>query len=414
MADKKPPMDALDKARWESWHHAIDQFLKERVVNRISNLAGQMEQIKKKHAIYVDQKHVALVNVAELEERIAHLTAQLENQSFDELFTQLLAMEGVRKVRVVGQTIALDTKRIIQEIGYGRYDIGQFTIGINVGNLRSSRLADISFESGPYRGVYTHAHAQDKETCFGSTSDTLNNTFIEKLLSDLDIAPLVQLLLSFLRHETTPPTTKEHIEPYDEARYGRGYDDPEEEAMARRAFVSLMRTALLPRKTAWLRKELARRKRFYERATKVCGGMRNKMRSIVAELEALNKLFSELPARTSEEATWLIEAAGTKEVLSVSYENSALCVGFLFDKAPLTLTITTSGIFRIMGIQAPHALQRLVTDAGNLLLDHKDLKHLTKQLNKGLTRFILAMLGFLKEWKPPPPEGGWFSGPYAI
>ncbi len=393
-------MDSHLDIRGKRWQQSIERFLRDRLVFRLGGVEAQMSAVAKKRAALTERRHTSLVAITEFEERIASTIASLDEQALAEMFETLLAMEGIRKVHVQGACIVIDTHVIEQENGNGTFDIGQFHIRIELGPQGLSRRIHIRFILGTYSGLYEHAYAKETgETCFGPN---LNDS-IQKFLDDMDLLPLVHILLSFLRHESTKPIERSAVSDAgpDESGYASETEREEEKAK----FVALVKSALIPRQTGWLQKQLQHEKNFFDHATKVWLGLRKGLQAMSMEIELLNRQIDGVSITATGETTRLLDIAGELDITGLEYADETLSVTFLVKKLPLTLTASKGGIFRLHGVPNVHPLRDLVDTYDNLDLDSEDERMLATEFRKGPASFAIAAIKFVKK-QPTPKKGG--------
>ena len=122
--------------------------------------------------------------------------AESEATRFERDFDTLVSLPGVSSVEVADNRVRVVTDRVLLEHGGDRYDIGDFAIDIDLDRgVRILNLRNTSSSSG-----WDHPHVQGTVPCLGNLQEGC-----ELLLGQLEIVPLVSLLLQFL--DTYDPTT---------------------------------------------------------------------------------------------------------------------------------------------------------------------------------------------------------------
>jgi len=122
--------------------------------------------------------------------------AGAEATRFERDFDTLISLPGVRTVAVADDRIRVVTDPVVLEHDGVRYDIGDFALDIDVDRgVRILNLRNTSASTG-----WDHPHVQGTVPCLGNLQEGC-----ELLLGQLELVPLVSLLLQFL--DTYDPTT---------------------------------------------------------------------------------------------------------------------------------------------------------------------------------------------------------------
>jgi hypothetical protein len=124
----------------------------------------------------------------------ALLASERERLAVD--FDQLVALPGVRSVEVNRGRFRVLTETIYLKHAGATNRIGDFALELDL--ERGSRIQNLA-NSGAKAG-WDHPHVQAQMPCLGNLRDGF-----EKLLGELQLAPLISMLLQFL--ETYDPAT---------------------------------------------------------------------------------------------------------------------------------------------------------------------------------------------------------------
>jgi hypothetical protein len=130
--------------------------------------------------------------------RLAGVDAMLaaEADRFERDFDVLVSMPGVRELELGEDQIRIMTEPIVIEHEGARYDIGDFAVEVDLDRgIRIINLRNTSSSTG-----WDHPHVQGTVPCLGNLQEGC-----EILLGQLELVPLVSLLLQFL--DTYDPTT---------------------------------------------------------------------------------------------------------------------------------------------------------------------------------------------------------------
>jgi hypothetical protein len=119
------------------------------------------------------------------------LVATSDAARFEQDYDELIRLPGVARVEVSGTTVHVTTDPIDIVTGERTYRIGPFAIDMELDlhdEIRIRNLANTSQRDG-----WDHPHIQAGLPCLGNL-----RTGCEILLGDLQVVPLVSLLLQFL------------------------------------------------------------------------------------------------------------------------------------------------------------------------------------------------------------------------
>lgn len=192
-------------------------------------------------------------HLGELHKKRSQLEATLQNirsRDFGKEFEALMIMESIETVRIVNDDflqVKLSPIYQIPEADYKsnnpkKYDIGEYVLLIGSKSEAGLSRSDIKFHQsryvGPFRSKFinTDGHA----TCFG----TALNPQIESLLERLDTVPLVHLILTFMKKESSIPSKRnswdESIQPSPDS-----YKDENEREDEKQKFIKLISEKVL-------------------------------------------------------------------------------------------------------------------------------------------------------------------------
>lgn len=266
---------------------ALHGFLQLRGFAHLDWLNRELALINRKIDSQRDIYYKTLAEIYDLEERLEVATKLALKRSFGDEFDKILGIEGVRSVRVVkdqaGCKLVIMTGLIYQSPGDGEnYNIGEFDIVINLKNTKRSAIYLCQSRDG---GKYQHPHSRVDNggmVCFGTTDQGLNAD-IERLISRLDVVPLVHLILTFLKKDSQKPELKPEgtfaMVPIISAP--PDYEDEIDKSKERAAFIKSMKDEVTAVNTSVIIEDLA----MVRQALSETAAEREKLRLTFCDLE---------------------------------------------------------------------------------------------------------------------------------
>ncbi|OHB21392.1 MAG: hypothetical protein A3J67_02590 [Parcubacteria group bacterium RIFCSPHIGHO2_02_FULL_48_10b] len=390
-------------------------FLRAYYQERLRRGSERLRALKEALSKEEDECYRAALELAELQDSLEQLKREGESAAtLDDDFEKILAMEGVRLISVDEHQghLRICTKRIMQVVRLQiegktqqtEYDIGQFHIVIRL--LEENLTKDsIIFLPGEYRGTHSHPHAgaTGYSVCFGSPL----NQDISKLIADFKIAPLVHLLLSFLRwDEANPvplrePSKKETPQQYDPI-FEFGYRSPDERAMAKRAYAALLHKAKLIRANRLNSQALKEAEEEFSKYLSRVLDLRNQMKGAEKILARYRMRASNLEYHVNEQIEAFIGAGAymIRQEYAPQSDETALCINFSFRNLSLELEIKSDALPKLRGIPSDHPLSLKVDPNGYFILDTHTLKELSKlHARASFVEYLHAVIELLRAGK---------------
>lgn len=182
---------------------------------------------------------------------------EVGKRDFGQEFESILGMESIESITVENNRCLFIKTGDITQIpnpheSAPTFNIGDFLIEIDSqpaqGTSVLSRICIGIHQLNP--GPYRHFHVSEtsNNTCYGSVL----NPIIDKLMLNFDIRPIVNLILTFLKREKTPPTVRKDYNSSKEKLEDGAYDREE----AKKQFCNLASRVVLATSITTLDREI--------------------------------------------------------------------------------------------------------------------------------------------------------------
>ena len=228
----------------------------------------------------------------ELENTLEATKKALLKRDFEEEFEKIMAMDGILSVRILRPDNQMPYKLLVMTSPINQvpndgktYNIGAFDIEVN---FNGSGRNGIRLEQRRDAGEYQHPHSGlsgQEAICFGNqTASGLNND-IDALAKSLQIAPMIHLVLTFLRKDSILPKIKStpilaQSSPYDSLTPIFGSEEEREKEKS--LFVAGMRDIVISTNTSAISEKIEEELREIESLSE----KREKLRIAATNTEA--------------------------------------------------------------------------------------------------------------------------------
>lgn len=353
--------------RREIIYQELYAFLEKNYLSQVSRVADLTAEYTESLNKAKTELFGMLNKELELNERLEYGSLGVNRDKIAEDFELLLRLENVETIRVDNtECVVVYTKTIYQSPFYSNYtgefgefgsagfvpnteeqpkNIGKFEIEIDPRQVNHS---GIHFRQKRLGGDFEHAHAQ-ANTCFGNTLDKGNlNAIISKHMQDSNIVAVVELCLSFLEKETTPPRKRysSFDKNDDDIELVDKYVSEEERADEKRKFIETIEKVLLAKRTTQVQQELKTLRRLIEAKETYVAEYRLKINEITAFRHEIQTKFKDIKFYAKKELDalrrdpnliWLKQNEQSLEIYLSLRKARNVCIVLYINKPPFVL-----------------------------------------------------------------------------
>ncbi|MDP3954440.1 MAG: hypothetical protein Q8Q06_03440 [bacterium] len=326
--------------------------------NLITDSLGDAVSSREKYR----QKHFKmLLEISELEDSLEWLEEKCRERDFGGIFDEILTWAHVQTIRVTERKgkkcIEIRTEELNKQVGNSTYCIGKFEIFIDP-SIKST--VGIHFHQGRDRGSFYHGHTQEESTCFGIESvahDKGLKNDMDKLMLNLDLLPLVNLIFTFLQKEITPPNLWSLLgnslikDPGPEKNIDDKYENDEEREEEKKKFIELLSETVIGRNSEDIRRKITGSYGFLKKINNRRNEARMRIKSFGTSKEYLEDKFSDTAGTAAKECRLLVDRA---DVYNVEANESEMLIYFTHEFKENTACGNIFGyILKVCGDFAP-------------------------------------------------------------